>query len=185
MRNVCRDSANGDTTTFGYDANGNLTLLRDPLLNETTWVYDYLDRAIEETNELNDTRFYKYDSANNLKEKIDRNGRKTTYDYDNLNRQTNEYWWNGTPSITRTFSYSYDAAGQLKTAGDGASASYEYDYDHVGRLESEKHSLSGFISSNDLVGPDVVLTRVFDAANRLITMIWLAASTRSIRCSTA
>ena len=43
--------------------------LTDPVNNTTTWVYDNLNRVIEETNELTDTRYFEYDAASNLTKK--------------------------------------------------------------------------------------------------------------------
>lgn len=56
----------GGSTTFGYDDAGNLTSLTDPELNTTTWTFDGLNRLIEETNELNDTRYFSYDANSNV-----------------------------------------------------------------------------------------------------------------------
>jgi YD repeat-containing protein len=71
-------------TSFSYDAAGNMTSLTDPVGNVTSWVFDAHNRAIEETNELSDTRYFEYDVAGNLIEKTDRNGLVTEFTYDNL-----------------------------------------------------------------------------------------------------
>ena len=55
-------------------------------------MYDGLDRATSETNQLSHARTFIYDAADNLTKKTDRNGRVTEYDYDNLDRLTDETW---------------------------------------------------------------------------------------------
>jgi RHS repeat-associated protein len=140
-------------TTFTYDAVGNQTSLTDPVGNTTTWVFDGLDRVIEEENELEDSRYFAYDAANNLIERTDRNGRVIEYVYDNLHQVIEENWIDGM-SVVRTFEYTYDLAGQLLTASDPDS-SYEYAYDNLGRVTQ---------IDIDNGGPIVVLTQTFDAA---------------------
>ena len=77
---------------MAYDAVGNLLSLTDPEDNETTWVYDKLNRATSETNELSETRSFVYDAVGNVTQKTDRLGRVTEYVYDHRNRLTTEVW---------------------------------------------------------------------------------------------
>jgi YD repeat-containing protein len=71
---------------------GNLTNLRDPVNNDTSWTYDHLNRVTAETNELSKTRSFAYDATGNLLKRIDRNGRKIEFVYDGLHRRTHERW---------------------------------------------------------------------------------------------
>ena len=146
------------TTSFTYDAIGNVTSLTDPVNNTTTWTYDGLDRVIQETNSLNDSRYYTYDDAGNLTEKTDRDGRVTDYTYDNLYRTTSEVWKDSGGTTVNTIDYTYDAANQLLTAGDSYS-DYTYSYDMLGRVTSVDNS-----GTPDV--PDVVLTSTYDDLGR-------------------
>jgi RHS repeat-associated protein len=119
-------------TSFTYDAAGNITSLTDPVGNVTSWVYDAHNRAIEETNELLDTRYFEYDVAGNLIEKTDRNGLVTEFAYDDLYRLTTETWKDGETTVN-TLDFTYDAASQMLTAADDVS-SYEYTYNGLGQV---------------------------------------------------
>jgi RHS repeat-associated protein len=119
-------------TSFSYDAAGNMTSLTDPVGNVTSWVYDAHNRTIEETNELEDTRYFEYDAAGNLVEKTDRNGLVTEFAYDDLYRLATETWLDGETTVN-TLSFEYDAAGQMTDASDDVS-SYTYTYNGLGQV---------------------------------------------------
>ena len=138
-------------TSFAYDAVGNMTSLTDPVGNVTSWVYDALNRMIEETNELADTRYFDYDLVGNLVEKTDRNGLVTEYTYDNLYRKTQEVWKDGMTTVN-TLDFTYDAAGQMTDASDDYS-SYSYTFDALGRAT---------LIEVDNGGPEVELAQEFN-----------------------
>jgi YD repeat-containing protein len=52
--------------SFAYDAVGNVLSLTDPVNNTTTWVYDVLNRVVEENNQLSFTRYFVCDAVGNL-----------------------------------------------------------------------------------------------------------------------
>ncbi|MFN8856129.1 MAG: Ig-like domain-containing protein, partial [Planctomycetaceae bacterium] len=81
------DERQGETL-FTYDLNSNLTSLRDPGGNTTSWIYDGLDRQIRETNALGASRVWEYSARGELTSQIDRNGRQTKWAYDGLGRAT-------------------------------------------------------------------------------------------------
>ena len=145
-------------TNYFYDDAGNLLALVDPVGNTATWVYDRLGRLIEETNELDATRYFDYDEAGNLIQKADRNGRVTEYVYDGIGRVLEENWLDAQQSVIDAISYAYDSAGRLESAGDDA-AQYEFTYDDAGRVLTETQTIAGLT-------PVIVLTFQYDAEGK-------------------
>jgi len=144
-------------TNYFYDDVGNLLSLVDPVGNATSWVYDGLRRKIEETNDLDDTRYFEYDAVGEVIEKTDRDERVTTYEYDGVGRIVAEKWWNSTPAVIYTCEYTYDAAGRLQSVEDDA-VEYSYTYDDVGRVLTETQDFAD--------APTVVLSYQYDAVGR-------------------
>ena len=102
-------------TLFTYDLNSNLTSLRDPGGNTTSWVYDGLDRQVRETNALGASRLWEYNARGELTSQIDRNGRQTKWVYDGLGRATTETWLTGA-TVNNTLTYTWDSASQIGRA---------------------------------------------------------------------
>jgi len=141
-------------TNYYYDPVGRLASLVDPVGNTTSWVYDGLGRMIQETNELNDTRYFEYDEAGNRIEKTNRNGRVRQYEYDGVGRIVGENWLDNQENVIWTISYAYDSTGRLESVGDDA-AEYEYTYDDVGRMLTETQTIAGLT-------PVIVFTSQYD-----------------------
>jgi YD repeat-containing protein len=98
----------GFTTTFTYNAGGQLVSSTDALTNTTTYTYvsgllqtsidalnrvttygyDALRRLVTITNPLNETTTYTYDTAGNVRSITDALNRTTTYSYDAMGRAT-------------------------------------------------------------------------------------------------
>jgi YD repeat-containing protein len=101
----------GTTTTYGYDARGNLTSLTDGLSNTVLYDYDELGRKTSQTNRSDGTPLtpsitWLYDGAGRLIER--------------------------TSAETATVTYTYDANGNLTLADDG-SISISATYDRLNR----------------------------------------------------
>ena len=94
------------TTSYTYDAAGNMAAERSPLGYET---------------------HYEYDKQGNTLKKTDRNGNTTEYAYDRLHRVTQRTGADGVAS------YTYDAESNMLTAINAASAA-EFGYDALYRL---------------------------------------------------
>lgn len=132
---------------YGYDANGNLVGITDPLAHATTFIQDSLDRLAQEVNPLGNTWQYSYDPVGNLKTRLDANGALTRYSYyqDDLLAETaypdgktirREYDPNHnlvrmTDSLG-TSSWSYDALDRMTQATDALGRTLAYTYDPVG-----------------------------------------------------
>ncbi|MEO6436689.1 MAG: hypothetical protein ABIP55_13140 [Tepidisphaeraceae bacterium] len=97
-RSTITDAASG-VTTFGYNLASQLTSIRDPDNNDTTYARDLLGRVTREENELGYSRYFVYDAASNLTLKKDRNDRLTAYSFDDLDRLTSENWITGSTSL--------------------------------------------------------------------------------------
>jgi RHS repeat-associated protein len=133
------------TTTYTYDANGNLRTEQDPEGNvpDVTYTYDGLNRKIKTSyvatpndngQPVEETFFY--DGAGNMVRQVDRRGIVFTSSYDNLNRVLQEKM---TESISNSnqelvlASYSYDDAANRKTRTDANQNQTVTQYDSLGR----------------------------------------------------
>jgi RHS repeat-associated protein len=152
------------TTSYGYDADGNLTLETDPLGHETSWVYDaagrktsetdanehttswgydQLDRLTSVTDPLLHETTYEYDEVSNLTGRTDANTHETTYGYDLAKRLTSLVRPGPSTGQTRVWTYVYDADGNKTkqtdangnaTSGNPNDGITEWVYDPLGRL---------------------------------------------------
>ena len=150
------DERQGETL-FTYDLNSNLTSLRDPGGNTTSWVYDALDRQIRETNALGASRVWEYSARGELTSQIDRNGRQTKWAYDGLGRATTETWLTGT-TVNNTLKYTWDSASRLTSATDTFSK-YAYTYLATGQVAT-------VTNAGTAGAPTVVLTNAYDFLGR-------------------
>lgn len=163
-------AANGSTTTYRYDGNGNQILLQDPVGNITTWVYDSVNRVSEMRDPLfNDGMTIEqaiealetpsgadcengtgaqhivthcYDAEGNLTQSIDRNGRRTEFAYDHVGRQLEERWFDLSGDLISTSSFTYDVVGNMLSASNPDSL-YAYDYDVLNRVIREQVNPDG------------------------------------------
>ncbi len=176
------DPANGTqdsgspTTTYTFDATGNMLSLTDPDGNDTTWTYDGLDRKTAESeivavgynsdSTLDQTvadSSYQYDLDGNLTQSTDADGNVNAYSYNSRNQETGETSYNGDGSVnTDTFSYDLDR-NMLSAANTYAAttssepsniASYSYVYGPEG-VVGENIQLGG-------VSQNVILSSAYD-----------------------
>jgi len=75
-----------NTTTYGYDTNGNLTSLEDANTHITANVFDVFNQLHQETMPALQSQTRTYDAAGNLQTLLDYNGKTTTYTYDSMKR---------------------------------------------------------------------------------------------------
>lgn len=87
---VTASAAKSLTTTYGYDNNYNLNLIRQPLGNEIRVVYDERDLPFQITRGFGtadaSTTTRTYDKNGNLKKLVDGNSKPTLYSYDGYDR---------------------------------------------------------------------------------------------------
>ena len=108
----------GETDFFGYDAAGNMTSVLDAGQNETTFVYDGMNRRVAETNALG-TRTHQFDAVGNRIGKTDRNGRVTEFAYDLAGDLREERWLNADGEIIDRLLFVTDPLGRVVEAIQG------------------------------------------------------------------
>ena len=147
------------TTSYSYDADGNVLTATDPMGNVTTYVYDDADRLTEVylpnpdggagpssfsgLSSTNPETIYTYDAAGNLYTVEEPNGTTTTYLYDALGREIEteqtDPITNGSDGNANTSDYSvlvtkdtYDGDSNVLTATDAEGNVTTYQYDILG-----------------------------------------------------
>ncbi len=168
-RKIEEIDANGDSTFWRYDLEGNLSEIEDAVSNTTDYFYDEFNRVTMEVVTVDSTvltRYFQYDLNGNLTEKIDRNGRITDFAYDDADRLTTETWVdNGI--VTNTITSTYDLMGRLHSVSDDFSI-YTYSYDELDRMTSVDNTgtpgvTSVILSSGyDLSGQRTDLSAIID-----------------------
>ena len=156
----------GATTKFGYDADGNLTEVKDALGNVSRLTYDAFDRLTSRTDPAKATIHYVYDNAGNLTEVQDRNGATTKYTYDKDSRLTGKAVPGG-----ETSTYAYDPLGRVTEAED-ATAKIAYAYDDAGHVLTEESTKSASSSQ-----PKATFSYEYDPAGRPTSVIGPAGKT--------
>ena len=126
---------NGKIGSFAYDGNNNRISQQDGLNNETTFVYDNLNRltTINHANGLQ-TETMTYDAAGNVKTHFDgRGGVTENVRYDSLDRL--EEVKDGAGDVTK---FDYDGEGLLLSKTDARQNQTTYQYNPLGSLVQVK-----------------------------------------------
>ena len=139
------DNLNG-TTSYGYDAQGNLVTMTDSANNSTTLVYDKLGRKTSMSDPDKGNWSYVYNGFGELIEQTDAKGQKSELSYDirgRLKTRTDKLA-NGTQETNTV--WTYDTAtygrGQLDNVEDLLSGYIKMpEYDSLGRLSKTTTSL--------------------------------------------
>ncbi|MBF0474981.1 MAG: RHS repeat protein [Deltaproteobacteria bacterium] len=120
--------AQGQTTAYAYDNNGNLTGTTDPLSHTTSNVYDALNRLVKMTDPNNGVTTYGYDANDHQTGLTDPRSLATAYTYDGLDNLNSVQ----SPD-TGTTTKAYDAAGNVLTSTDARGKTTTYTYDALNR----------------------------------------------------
>jgi len=126
--------AQSQTTTYGYDNQGNLASIDGPLAgtaDTTINAYDALNRLKQVTDPNSGVTRYEYDGIDQLRKVTDPRNLETTYSIDglaNLNSQQS-------PDTGSTIN-TYDTAGNLSTQKDAKNQVTTYAYDALNRVTS-------------------------------------------------
>ncbi len=123
------------TTTYAYDANGNLTNITDPLNRQSTRSYDALNRLVSNTDAAAGNTRYGYDGQDQLLSVTDPKNLTTQYQRDGLGNLTQQ-----TSPDTGITVNTYDAAGNVLTRTDAKGQIASYTYDALNRLTGIRYS---------------------------------------------
>jgi RHS repeat-associated protein len=117
-------NAQANATTFSHDKNGNITQIKDPLLNAKDYAYDALSRLKQVTDDLAGVTQYTYNAQDRVTSVTDPGGVQTGYTYDGLGSLMAK----ASPDSGNE-SYTYDPAGNRITHTDarGIVATWAYD----------------------------------------------------------
>lgn len=152
--------AQGNETTFGYDANGNRnsqTVKRTNALGQiesitTSSEFDDVNRLVKTIFADGTFTRTEYDELGMEKATVDQAGRRTEYEYDALGRLSKTTYPDG-----KFEESTYDEEGRRLTGKDRAGRVTNYQYDALGRLK--KTTL-----------PDGTFTQtVYDAAGQILS----------------
>jgi RHS repeat-associated protein len=179
--------AEGNSTTYGYDAYGNPSTVTDALMHVTTSTYDPRNRLLTLTDAAGGLTILAYNAIGEVTSRTDPLGHLSTYTYDQRGWLTNVTEAIGTPQ-QRTATTAYDVAGNALTVTRPGNVVTSYGYDPVNRRTSTTeavgtpaqrtttvaYDLAGnVVSATDARG--VTTTFAYDSLNRL-TRVTEAAS---------
>lgn len=127
----------GNVTTYTYEPVFNqITSMTDPNDRMTRYTYDLKGNLIRETDTLGNTQESTYDSHGNILVAKDENGNLTQNVYDSFGNLMMVTEAVGTP-VQRTTSFVYDIVGNERTRIDANAHPTMFIYDHMDRLIQE------------------------------------------------
>jgi RHS repeat-associated protein len=178
----------GDTTTYSYDAVGNLTGITDPNGHSQSAVYDARNRMTTYTDGLAHSTAYHFDDAGNLVSITDPLSHTTSYGYDALNRVTTI-----TDARTAVTTIAYDAARRTVglTDPNGNHTTWAYDAnDNLTTLTIPGGGTNAYVYDNDNELIDQIdadgrrITFAYDSGGRQTNERWLDSSGATVRTIT-
>lgn len=190
--------AKGQTTTFGYDAQGRLVAVQNALGQTKTSIYDAKGNLVQTTNARGQVIAYEYDELDRLTRKTLPEG-VITYAYDAAGNLTDTQHYNGSRVQTShdalnrvtqviqtlpggysaTIGYGYDAAGN-RTSMTTPWGSFSYQYDSLNRLTAltnpQAKTFTFQYDANGrrtkLIYPNGIETRyTYDSAGQVLSII--------------
>jgi RHS repeat-associated protein len=129
--------AYSETTTYGYDSDGNRTSFTDGLTNTTLRAFDALSRLVASIDPLNNTTGYGYDPQDNVVSVTDPRSLVTSYVYDGFRRVIQE----ASPDKGTTV-YILDKAGNRISQTDARGVVTLRTFDSLNRVTSETYPAS-------------------------------------------
>jgi RHS repeat-associated protein len=139
--------AYNQTTSYQYDANGNLTQVTDANGHATQHAYDSLNRLIRSTDALAGLTDYHYDAQDRLTQVTDANNHSTVYSYNGLGDLTQLDSPNSGIS-----QYGYDSAGNRIGKTNAANALVSYTYDALNRITRSDGGAQFYYDENGNLG---------------------------------
>lgn len=129
VQDVGGTSPSTQITAYGYDNQGNLTTVTDPLNHVTTNAYDALNRLVSMTNPLSGVTAFGLNNKDQLTSVTDPRSNVTTYTVNALDDVTQQ----ASPD-TGTTAKTYDAAGNVLTSTDAKNQVTTNTYDALNRI---------------------------------------------------
>lgn len=121
--------ATSQTTEFGYDPQGNVLTVKDPLNRTTTNQYDRFNRVAQVTDPAKGVTKYGYNGLGALIQVTDPRSLVTGYTIDGLGNMSQQV----SPDTGTTVN-TFDLAGNLATQTDAKSQATTYAYDALNRV---------------------------------------------------
>ncbi|PZF62146.1 hypothetical protein DEI92_01150 [Curtobacterium sp. MCBD17_034] len=109
-------STGADTTTYGYDAAGQMTSMTDPAGNESRWTYDLQGDQVSAVDPDSGTTTATYDLDGEQLTRTDARGRTVAYTYDDDGRRTAEYDGSTSGALLDSWTYDSRKVGQLTSS---------------------------------------------------------------------
>jgi len=158
---VGANTAEAATTTYTYDAVGNLVASTDPRGKTSQFNYDPMGRVASATDPLSQTTSWTYDAAGNKLSEQKPDGTTTSYAYDSMNQVTSI-----TDALSQTTALAY-SAGNLVLLTDARNNSYAFNSDALGRRTG-------------MIYPDAsVESYAYDPAGNLVSYTTRAGQTKT------
>jgi RHS repeat-associated protein len=126
----------GSVTAYTYDAQGNVLSMTDALSQTTAYTYNAFGQVLTATDPIGRTTTYTYDDKGNLTQSIDPLGAKTTFAYDTKGNLTSV-----NNALNQTSSFTYDAADNLVFITDPTGSVTTFTYDAMGSMLTETDAL--------------------------------------------
>jgi RHS repeat-associated protein len=155
-------------TVLSYDADGQLTAVRDANGNTTTYAYDPVGRLTQTTDPLNGINKYVYDLAGQMTSTSNTLGNQTKFQY-NLRGWLTQ----SSDALADITTLAYDATGNLTAATDPLNHTATFAYDAINRLTQTTDALAH------------LTTVVYDAAGNVTSMVDALGNTTSYQYDAA
>jgi YD repeat-containing protein len=149
------------TTTYGYDARGQLTRVTDPNANTTFYVYGPRGQQTKTTDAESGVIDFTYDADLRVTSLRDPVGNTTTWAYDSAGRIATR------TDPLGTITYGFDAADRLTQITDRRGWLREFAYDAADRLTSETWACPATPTSPPCFGSGRTITDTYNDANEL------------------
>lgn len=164
---------------WGYDNDGNLTLLIDPKGNRTTWEYDVEGRMIKKTLQDNAVEQLAWNTKSQVTQHTSPRGMKSIFTYDTLGRLTSTAYQTSTGATAfPTESVTYDILDRVETSTDGEGTT-TYTFDSTARLtdvdgpygsDTVSYAYDALSRVNSITTPgSITQSFTFDSDDRLST----------------
>jgi len=127
-----------ENSIYGYDGNGNLVSIKDPLGRTTTNSYDALNRLVQVLDAASGTTIYGYNGIDSLTQVTDPRNLTTAYGVNGFGDVSSL----SSPD-TGTTTTTYDPAGNVATRTDARAVTATYSYDGINRVTQVVYSKTG------------------------------------------